>query len=173
MAVHFESVSLPGFASWMKKQADEERSHGMRLWEHVYDRGGKVELKTIEQPPAAFGTPLEVFQHVLEHEQKVTGSSSDLAAFASRLLFGRSAIFFSDCVSMSDSLQSPTLSTYTNFLTLPNSSRPDCRVRRHSSPAHSRTKRRPIDLLRLRIQARIVSHRSCDSAGTADPRRSW
>ena len=82
MAAHFESVNLPGFASWMKKQADEERSHGMRLWEHVVDRGGKVELKAIEQPPTAFGRPLEVFQQVLEHEQKVTASINALYALA-------------------------------------------------------------------------------------------
>ena len=82
MAAHFESVNLPGFASWMKKQADEERSHGMRLWEHVCDRGGKVELKAIEQPPAAFGKPLEVFQQVLQHEQKVTASINALYALA-------------------------------------------------------------------------------------------
>ena len=82
MAAHFESVNLPGFGSWMKKQADEERSHGMRLWEHVYDRGGKVDLKAIEQPPTAFGKPTEVFQQVLEHEQKVTASINALYALA-------------------------------------------------------------------------------------------
>ena len=82
MAAHFESVNLPGFASWMKKQADEERSHGMRLWEHMYDRGGKVELEAIAQPPAAFGKPLEVFQQVLAHEQKVTASINALCALA-------------------------------------------------------------------------------------------
>ncbi len=82
MAAHFESVNLSGFASWMQKQADEERSHGMRLWEHVYHRGGKVELKAIEQPPAKFGNPLEVFQGVLEHERKITSSINALYALA-------------------------------------------------------------------------------------------
>jgi ferritin len=82
MAAHFETVNLPGFASWMRKQADEERSHGMRLWQHVYDRGGKVELKAIEQPPTAFGRPLEVIQQVLEHERKVTASINALYALA-------------------------------------------------------------------------------------------
>ena len=82
MAAHFESVRLPGFASWMKKQADEERSHGMKLWEHIYDRGGKVELKAIEQPPATFGKPLEVLQQVLKHEEKVTASINALYALA-------------------------------------------------------------------------------------------
>ena len=82
MAAHFESVNLPGFASWMKKQADEERGHGMRLWEYVYDRGGKVELKAIEQPPTAFGKPLEVFQQVLDHERRITASFNALYAAA-------------------------------------------------------------------------------------------
>jgi ferritin len=82
MAAHFESANLPGFASWMKKQSDEERSHGMRLWEHVYDRGGKVELQAIEQPPGAFGKPLEVMRQVLEHEQKVTAAINALYALA-------------------------------------------------------------------------------------------
>jgi ferritin len=82
MAAHFESVNLPGFASWMKKQAEEERGHAMRLWEHVNDRGGKVELKAIEQPPTAFGKPLEVIQQVLEHEQKVTAWINGLYSLA-------------------------------------------------------------------------------------------
>jgi ferritin len=84
MAAHFESVNLPGFASWMKKQSDEERSHGMRLWEHVYDRGAKVELKAIEQPPSSFGKPLEVLRQVLEHEQHVTASIHALYALAGK-----------------------------------------------------------------------------------------
>jgi ferritin len=71
MAAHFESVNLPGFASWM-----------MKLWEHVFDRGGKVELKAIEQPPTTFGKPLEVFQQVLEHEQTVTASINALYSLA-------------------------------------------------------------------------------------------
>jgi len=82
MAAHFEAVNLPGFAAWMKKQADEERSHAMKLWDYVYDRGGKVELLAIEQPPSVFGKPLQMFQQVLEHEQKVTASINALYALA-------------------------------------------------------------------------------------------
>jgi ferritin len=82
MAAHFESVNLPGFATWMKKQSDEERGHGMKLWSHVYDRGGKVELKAIAQPPTTFGRPLEIVQQVLEHERKVTASIHALYALA-------------------------------------------------------------------------------------------
>lgn len=80
MAAHFEAANLPGFAAWMKKQADEERSHAMKLWDYVYDRGGKVELKAIEQPPAQSGKPLQVFQQVFAHEQKVTAAINALYA---------------------------------------------------------------------------------------------
>lgn len=80
MAAHFEATNLPGFASWMKAQADEERSHAMKLWDYVYDRGGKVALKAIEQPPLTFGRPLDVFAQVLAHEQKVTASINALYA---------------------------------------------------------------------------------------------
>ncbi len=72
MAAQCEAQSLPGMAHWMKRQATEEHGHGMRLFEHVCDRGGRVALGAIAQPPAEFGSPLELFQKVLSHERKVT-----------------------------------------------------------------------------------------------------
>lgn len=78
MAAHFEAQNLPGFAHWMKKQFGEEQSHGMKLWEHVYDRGGSVDLKAIQQPKTSFGNPLEIFEEVLAHEKSVTASINAL-----------------------------------------------------------------------------------------------
>ncbi len=72
MSAHFESASLPGFANWMRIQAAEEQEHAMKFFDHIHDRGGKVTLMAIAQPPAEFGTPKEVIEQVLEHEQKVT-----------------------------------------------------------------------------------------------------
>ena len=72
MAAQCEAQSLPGMAHWMKRQATEEYGHGMRLFEHICDRGGRVALAAIPQPPAEFGSPLELFQQVLAHERKVT-----------------------------------------------------------------------------------------------------
>lgn len=82
MAADFEGANLPGFAAWMKKQAEEERSHAMKLWDYVYDRGGKVTLKALGEPPAAYGRPLAAMQHVLTHEQTVTESINALYALA-------------------------------------------------------------------------------------------
>ena len=45
----------------------------MKFYDFVNDRGGRVVLKAIAQPPVEFGTPVEVFTAILEHEQKVTG----------------------------------------------------------------------------------------------------
>ena len=73
MSAHFEADSLPGFAKWMRMQANEEREHAMKFYDFINDRGGRVELRTIEAPPKSYGSPLEVFQMVLEHERKVTG----------------------------------------------------------------------------------------------------
>ena len=56
MAAHFEHEKLPGFAKWLKLQSREEFGHGMRLFDYILDRGGRVVLGGIEAPPATFGT---------------------------------------------------------------------------------------------------------------------
>lgn len=82
MAAHFESVNFSGFASWMKGQAKEEQEHAMKFFEHIHDRGGKVTLKALDQPPVDFSTPLAVFEQVYAHEQKVTALIHALFALA-------------------------------------------------------------------------------------------
>ncbi|MFQ5746322.1 MAG: ferritin [Gemmatimonadota bacterium] len=65
--------NLNGFASWMRLQAQEEVAHGMRLFDYLLERGGRVELQQVGQPPVEFGSPLEIMEGALEHEKKVTG----------------------------------------------------------------------------------------------------
>jgi ferritin len=57
----------------MRLQAQEEVSHAMKFFEFVNERGGRVVLHAIDQPPAEFESPLGMFEMTLEHEQKVTG----------------------------------------------------------------------------------------------------
>lgn len=73
MAAYLDKISLSGFSHWMKMQANEEVSHAMKFYHFVYERGGSVHLKAIDQPPADFKSPLNLASHVLEHEKKVTG----------------------------------------------------------------------------------------------------
>ncbi|BER93036.1 ferritin [Thermatribacter velox] len=82
MAAQCEAQNLNGFAHWLKVQAKEEIGHGMKIYDFVNDRGGRVILKAIEQPPVEFGTPLDMFKKVLEHEQKVTSMINQLYELA-------------------------------------------------------------------------------------------
>ena len=70
MSAHFEGENLGGFANWMRVQYQEETGHAMKFYKYVFDRGGKVLLKTIAQPVAKFKTPLDVFNLVLNTNKK-------------------------------------------------------------------------------------------------------
>jgi ferritin len=72
MAAYFEATSLPGFASWMRMQSQEELDHALKFFDFVNERGGRVVFQAIEQPTVEFESPLAVFEATYEHEQKVT-----------------------------------------------------------------------------------------------------
>ena len=78
MAAYFEGNNLPGFAKWMYVQADEERGHGMKLFEHLVDRNGRVTLAPIAGPQTEWKTSLEVFKQIQSHEAAVTASINAL-----------------------------------------------------------------------------------------------
>lgn len=78
MAAYTEAANLPGFAHWMRAQANEEVEHALKFFKYVGERGGRVVLKAIEQPQVEWTSPLHVFEHTLEHERKVTGLINDL-----------------------------------------------------------------------------------------------
>jgi ferritin len=84
MAAYCESVSLSGFASWMRMQAQEEREHAMKFYDHIQDRNGRVVLQAIDQPIIEFASPLDVFEKALEQEQAVTADINNLYALAVR-----------------------------------------------------------------------------------------
>ena len=72
MSTYSDANNLPGFAQWMRIQNEEERSHGMRLFDYLEARSGRVRLGAIEQPPGEFDSPLAMFKTALEHESEVT-----------------------------------------------------------------------------------------------------
>ncbi len=82
MAAYCESINLPGFAHWMRMQDEEERIHGMKFYDFIHERGGRVILHAIDQPTAEFESPLDVFEKTLEHEQHVTSLINNLYALA-------------------------------------------------------------------------------------------
>ncbi len=82
MESYFKSVNLNGFANWMRIQTQEEVMHGMKIYDFINERGGRVTLKAIEGPPIKWKSPLAVFEAVYAHEQKVTGLINKLVDLA-------------------------------------------------------------------------------------------
>ncbi len=84
MAAHFENKNLPGFANWMRIQEKEEREHAMKFYDHLLDRGGRVELKTIGAPKADWKSTLELVEEVAKHEAMITASIYSLYELAQK-----------------------------------------------------------------------------------------
>jgi ferritin len=82
MSAYLEAQNLPGAAKWTRIQSQEELSHALKLFDHMIDRGNRVTLAAIQQPPAEYGSALQLFEKVLEHEQLVTASIHALYALA-------------------------------------------------------------------------------------------
>ncbi len=84
MSAHCESAKLPGFAKWLRVQWEEEIGHAMKLFSYVHERNGEVRLQSIEKPAGRWQSPVDVFDHVLSHEQKVTASIHRLYEVATK-----------------------------------------------------------------------------------------
>ncbi len=72
MAAYFESLNLPGATAWMKKQSQEEIEHGMKIFNYVNQKGGRVKLQALPSPKHEFDSVKEVFETSLAHEQHIT-----------------------------------------------------------------------------------------------------
>lgn len=72
MAAYFEAKNLKGFANWFRIQTQEEHMHGMKFFDFILQKGGKVTLSQIAAPKIEWKTIAEVFNDTLAHEQKIT-----------------------------------------------------------------------------------------------------
>ena len=66
MSFYMEKEGYNGMASWLKKQASEEKAHACEMASYIIKRGGKAKLDKIDVVPNDFGTPLEVFEQVAQ-----------------------------------------------------------------------------------------------------------
>jgi len=79
-----ESISLTGFAGWLRQQSREEVGHALRIFDFMHDRGSRAELQALDQPGRDFVSLLDVFTQALQHEQAVTASINEIYALAVR-----------------------------------------------------------------------------------------
>ena len=82
MSAYLESLNLPGFATWMRVQFEEEQFHAMKFFTYLNDRGGRVKLEAIEKPQFEWNNVIEVFEKTLEHEIHVTDLLNNIADIA-------------------------------------------------------------------------------------------
>lgn len=82
MSAYLEAANLPGLSKWMRVQAREEAIHAMKIFDHLLDRGGKVQLHPIGRPPGDFASARDVFDQAHRHEQEVTASINGLYGLA-------------------------------------------------------------------------------------------
>ena len=74
MSAYLETQDLPGFAKWMRNQAQEELSHGTIMFNYVCDQGEHVKLGAIAAPQTQFKSLVHVYEETLKHEKVVTAS---------------------------------------------------------------------------------------------------
>jgi len=82
MATWFYAQNLPGFAKFFRVHAKEEQEHAIKIFDYIIERGGRITLQTIDQPPADWCSPLSVLEEVYNHEVKVTGMINELMRLA-------------------------------------------------------------------------------------------
>lgn len=82
MSAALERMNLPGFANWMRIQAQEEMLHAIKFHRFIIERGGTVTLTAIDAPQTQWDSVKAVFESTLEHEQKVTSLINGLMDLA-------------------------------------------------------------------------------------------
>lgn len=82
MGAYFEEQGLEGFANWMRVQFEEEQFHGLKFFDYLAERGGRILLGAIEAPATEWESPVAVFEEVLKHERHVTSLINNLIDIA-------------------------------------------------------------------------------------------
>lgn len=74
LAIALEDADLPGMASWMRIQSDEERMHAAKFIAHATARGNRPQIGQIASPSNPDAGVAAAFEAALAHEQKVSES---------------------------------------------------------------------------------------------------
>ena len=82
MSAYFENIGLRGFANWMYVQYQEEKDHAMKFYRYLIERGGRVKLYQIKEPPHEWNSPLHAFEETLKHEKHITECINELVDLA-------------------------------------------------------------------------------------------
>ena len=82
MGAYFDSLSLDGFANWMKVQYQEEMFHHSKFYHFIDERGSRITISAMDAPQVEWDSPLAVFEDALNHERIVTDRINNLMTMA-------------------------------------------------------------------------------------------
>ena len=82
MAAYAAENGLSGVTNWLNIQAMEEMTHADRFIQYMLRVGARVKYLAIEEPPAEFESPLQIFEETQKHEQLVTSLINNLVNIA-------------------------------------------------------------------------------------------
>jgi len=72
IAKFYTKQDLPGFASWYKVQAEEEKEHAMKIYDYLLDQDEDVTLDRIEEVKVDFKDVLDAAKAADKHEHYIT-----------------------------------------------------------------------------------------------------
>lgn len=78
LAIELDVMDLPGLATWLRHQADEEIVHANKFIDHLLDRGNHPAIGAIAAPAVEITSVLDAFNAAYAHEQKVSNSIREL-----------------------------------------------------------------------------------------------
>lgn len=78
IASYFTNSGWDGFSAFMKRQAQEEIEHAMKIYEFMGDMNYPIVHEAIPAPKGEYASVLEAFQTSLAHEKLVTSKIHDL-----------------------------------------------------------------------------------------------
>ena len=71
-----------GAAYWFHQQFREEHEHGMRVFEYIVEKHGKVMVEGVKKPQPQVNSLLECFQLAFQHEQSITKRINEIVGQA-------------------------------------------------------------------------------------------
>ncbi len=82
MSFYCDKEGFEGFATWMKKQSQEEMEHASLMANYLIKRGGTATVGTIDAVTNTWSSPLNVFENVYSHECFISKKIDELLELA-------------------------------------------------------------------------------------------
>ena len=83
MSAHFSARNLNGFAHWFRVQYEEERTHALRIFDHILDRGGSRScFQWLPSHPCSWDSPTAAFTAALAEERRIASRLNELMELA-------------------------------------------------------------------------------------------